>query len=89
MRNTELYERAKFLGSYVVQNNATVRGTATKFKISKSTVHKNITKDLREINLELYKEVKKVLDQNKQERSKRGGEATKQKLLQKKNNHLW
>ena len=37
-------ERAVELGAYIVDNNATVRATAKKFHISKSTVHKDVTK---------------------------------------------
>lgn len=36
-------ERAVELASYIVENNATVRQTAKKFGISKSTVHVEVT----------------------------------------------
>ena len=36
-------ERAVELASYIVENNATVRQTAKKFGISKSTVHADVT----------------------------------------------
>lgn len=36
-------ERAKELGTYILQNKATVRQAAAVFKISKSTVHKDVT----------------------------------------------
>lgn len=69
------------LGQYIVENNATVRGTAKKFGVSKSTVHKDVTERLSKVNHSLYLEVKKVLDINKQERHIRGGMATKEKYL--------
>lgn len=72
-------ERCVILGTYIVKNNETVRGTAAKFGISKSTVHQDITSKLPEINSELYERVKLVLDKNKQERHIRGGAATKRK----------
>ena len=72
-------ERCVILGNYIVQNNATVRSTAKQFGISKSTVHQDITTKLEKANKRLYDEVKTVLDNNKQERHIRGGEATKQK----------
>lgn len=72
-------ERCVLLGTYIVENNETVRGAARKFGVSKSTVHQDITSKLPEINGELYEQVKRVLDKNKQERHLRGGEATKRK----------
>lgn len=72
-------ERCVQLAAYMIENNSTVRDTAKKFGISKSTVHKDVTQILRQINKPLYFEVKKVLEQNKQERHLRGGEATKKK----------
>ena len=69
---------------YVVENQTTVRDTAKKFGISKSTVHKDLTDKLYKINLFLYNEVAKVLATNKKERHIRGGEATKRKYLNEK-----
>jgi putative DeoR family transcriptional regulator (stage III sporulation protein D) len=76
-------ERCVMLGTYIVENRATVRATAQQFKISKSTVHKDVTQSLRRINPALYEQVQKILNQNKDERHLRGGEATKQKYLSK------
>ena len=67
------------LGKYIVEHHATVRMAAARFGISKSTVHKDVTKDLRGKNAKLYLEVSKVLQQNKDERHLRGGEATRRK----------
>ncbi len=72
-------ERCVILGHYIVENNATVRSTAKKFGISKSTVHQDITAKLSQVNRQLHDEVKQVLDRNKQERHLRGGQATKEK----------
>lgn len=72
-------ERCVILASYLVENQSTVRAVASKFGISKSTVHKDITKTLKSINHPLYNEVQEVLAKNKQERHLRGGEATKNK----------
>ncbi len=72
-------ERCVILGLYIVENNATVRATATRFGISKSTVHKDVTVTLKNINKSLYLDVKSVLEKNKEERHIRGGEATKKK----------
>lgn len=72
-------ERAIDIAEYIIENNATVRQTAKKFGISKSTVHKDVSERLKVINGQLYKDVRKVLDINKQERHIRGGMATKEK----------
>lgn len=77
-------ERCVILGQYIVENSATVRSTAKKFGISKSTVHQDITTKLSQVNRKLHDEVKLVLEQNKQERHLRGGQATKEKYAAKK-----
>jgi len=76
---SEALERAVILGEYILDTGATVRATAKVFKISKSTVHKDVTERLSHDNPQLYKEVKAVLEKNKQERHIRGGMATKRK----------
>ena len=72
-------ERCVKLGNYLVDNRATVRQVAAAFGISKSTVHKDVTEILKRVDIDLYLKVKKILDQNKQERHLRGGEATRRK----------
>ena len=72
-------ERCVVLGLYIVENNSTVRMAATRYGISKSTVHKDVTQTLRHVNKSLYLDVKSVLEKNKKERHLRGGEATKNK----------
>lgn len=78
MRETVL-DRAVVLGEYILETGATVRATAKVFKISKSTVHKDVTERLKKCNPVLYADVKKVLEINKMERHIRGGMATKRK----------
>ena len=72
-------ERAVEIGTYIIDSNATVRQTAKKFGVSKSTVHKDVSERLIWINPALASEVRKVLDVNKAERHIRGGMATKEK----------
>ncbi len=74
-------ERCVMLGTYLVENRTTIRATAQQFNISKSTVHKDVTQVLRRVNPALYEQVQRVLEQNKDERHLRGGEATKKKYL--------
>ena len=79
-------ERAIEIAYYIIENNATVRQAAKRFGISKSTVHKDCTDRLLQINPALAKEVRNVLEVNKQERHIRGGLATKEKYLHKQEN---
>lgn len=72
-------ERAEQLALYIIENRTTVRDTAKKFDVSKSTVHKDVSERLKKQNYALYLQVKQVLDINKQERHIRGGMATREK----------
>lgn len=72
-------KRTVLFADYIIENNATVRDTARKFDISKSTVHKDVTERLKHIDKDLYEEVRTILNQNKAERHIRGGLATKHK----------
>lgn len=77
-------ERAVEIATYIIDQNATVRQTAKKFGISKSTVHKDVTERLLQINPILAGKARVVLDLNKSERHIRGGMATKEKYLHEK-----
>ncbi|NLY42863.1 MAG: sporulation transcriptional regulator SpoIIID [Clostridiaceae bacterium] len=76
-------ERTVALAEYIIKNKATVRETAKKFGISKSTVHKDVTERLLKINPQLAESAKLILEENKAERHIRGGLATKQKYKNK------
>lgn len=69
------------IANYIIDNNATVRQTAKAFGVSKSTVHKDVTDRLTQINPTLAAQARKVLDVNKSERHIRGGLATREKYL--------
>lgn len=70
-------ERVITLAQYMIDHKATVRATAKKFGISKSTVHKDISERLQRLNPALFSEAKEILDENKSQRHIRGGLATK------------
>ena len=76
--------RCKILGEYLVEHQTTVRGAATVFEISKSTVHKDVSEHLRHEDPALYEKVRKLLDKNREERHLRGGEATRKKYAKEK-----
>jgi putative DeoR family transcriptional regulator (stage III sporulation protein D) len=72
-------ERTVTIAKYIIEKKTTVRETAKRFGVSKSTVHKDITERLESVNPVLAEEVKYVLNKNKSERHIRGGMATKLK----------
>lgn len=78
-RFPEARERCEELALYLIENQSTVRSTAQRFGISKSTVHKDVREKLPHINPSLATEVHMLFEKNKSERHLRGGEATKQK----------
>ena len=69
------------LAEYIVETGDTVRGTSRIFGVSKSTIHKDVSQRLFEINPALAREVRRVLQKNKAERHLRGGKATQIKYL--------
>ena len=72
-------QRACELAVYIIETRATVRAAAQHFGISKSTVHKDLSQRLPQINKNLYEQVRRILEINKQERHIRGGMATRLK----------
>ncbi len=70
--------------NHIMETKHTVRQTATVFGVSKSTVHKDMIERLPEINKRLAAKVKNILDLNKAERHIRGGEATRKKYQEEK-----
>ena len=75
----DLERRARELAVYLIERRTTIRDAAKHFSVSKSTVHKDLSERLREIDRSLYVQVKEILEQNKAERHLRGGDATKRK----------
>lgn len=76
-------QRAMEIARYIIDNNATVRQAAKQFGVSKSTVHKDITERLMQINPSMANDARLILDVNKSERHIRGGLATREKYLHK------
>lgn len=72
-------ERVIKEAEYIIETKSTVRAAALHFNISKSTVHKDVTERLKEIDKQLFNDVREVLNTNLSERHIRGGLATKNK----------
>ncbi len=81
-----IHERVLILSSHIIDSNDTIRTTADKFGISKSTVHIDVSKRLKKIDKKMYEKIKKILENNFNEKHIRGGNATKNKYLLKKPN---
>lgn len=80
----EIYLRTLEYAWYIIENNATIRATAKKFNVAKSTVHYDLKHRLKFYNNDLYLKVREVLVNNFNEKHIRGGLATRQKYLQEK-----
>ena len=65
----------------ILKNGYTIREIAKMFKVSKSTVHKDLNDRLLKIDKEKHKEVSKILEYHMDIRHLRGGESTKNKYL--------
>lgn len=87
-RDIHIEERATEIANYIIDNKCTIRDAAKKFKISKSTVHLDVTSRLKELNPSLYKKIRVILDMNLDERPYKGGEATKNKYKLIKNGYV-
>lgn len=74
-----ILQRVIDIANYILDTGYTVRQTAQIFGVSKSTVHKDVTERLPQINENLAQDVRVVLEKNKAERHLRGGEATRLK----------
>ena len=74
-----IIERVYEIADYILATGCTVRACAAQFKVSKTTVHKDMRDRLKKLNPEKARSVSRVLDGNREERHLRGGNATKQK----------
>lgn len=77
-------ERAIKCAEYIVETGCTVRACSAHFSISKSTVHKDVSERLKYIDMDLYERTRQVLELNLSERHIRGGNATREKYVAKK-----
>ena len=71
------------VANYVITTKNTIRETAIYFKVSKSTVHKDLQERLSQIDINKYNVVKKIMDEHIETRHIKGGESTRQLFLKK------
>ena len=73
------------LAIHILDNKSTIRATAKEFNIPKSTVHNYLNNNLKNLNKQLYKEVKNLLQNNFKNKHIHGGESTRLKYQKLKN----
>ena len=78
---TDIFSRVLEEADYIINTGKTIRDIASIFKVSKSTVHKDLHERLLEIDKKKYNEVDKILKYHIQIRHLRGGESTKLKYI--------
>ena len=76
---TDLNDRVLNEAEYMLETKKTIREIAKQFSVSKSTVHIDLNKRLKNINYDLYKKIKKILIYHLEIRHIRGGESTRKK----------
>lgn len=79
--NSKIKNRVLEEANYILKTNDTVRQISKVFRVSKSTVHKDLQERLKEINNSIYIKVAEILNYHTDIRHIRGGEATKRKYL--------
>ena len=77
--NSIMSKRVLDEANYIIKTKETIRQIATKFNVSKSTVHKDLHDRLIYINKDLYDQVDNILEYHKEIRHIRGGESTRKK----------
>jgi sporulation transcriptional regulator SpoIIID len=78
-------ERVLSETKYLLITQSTIEKTAKFSGKSVGTIHSDLNDKLPKINAELYREVRTVINKNIEERSYRGAEVKKQKILELKN----
>lgn len=82
--NSLIFKRTIDEAIYMVETKKTIREIAKNFKVSKSTVHKDLHDRLIEIDSALYTKINDILKYHIDIRHIKGGESTKQKYKKEK-----
>ncbi len=77
--NLLIIDRVMNEANYIISTKKTIREIASIFKVSKSTVHKDLHERLLYVNKELYNMVNDILQYHIDVRHIRGGQSTKKK----------
>ena len=82
--SSHIIKRVIEVANHIIDTNDTIRETARKFNISKSTVHKDLQERLSQIDVTKYNQVKQIMSNHIETRHIKGGESTRQLFLRKK-----
>ena len=82
--NKKIIYRVIEEANYIIDTNKTIREVSIIFGVSKSTVHKDMREKLLLLDSTLYQKVSSVLEYHTYIKHIRGGQATKDKFLDKK-----
>ena len=79
-----IIKRVIEVADYIINTKDTIRQTAKKFNISKSTVHKDLQERLYQIDINKYNIIKQIMNEHIETRHIKGGESTRQLFERKK-----
>jgi putative DeoR family transcriptional regulator (stage III sporulation protein D) len=83
MVEKRIRNRIKEEAIYIINTKKTLREVAKEFKVSKSTIHKDMRNTIEKEYPELFYQVNKILEEHLKTRHINGGLATKIKYLNK------
>ena len=72
-------DRTLQVARHIAETEDTIRQTAQIYNLSKSTVHNDLAKRLKKVDLQMYNKVQKILEKYFSQQHIRGGESTKNK----------
>ena len=82
--STYIFKRVLNIAIHIIDTKETIRETAKKFNISKSTVHKDLQERLYQIDINKYNIIKQIMNEHIETRHIKGGESTRQLFERKK-----
>lgn len=77
--NKDIQKRVLNEANHVLNTKETIRKTADKFNVSKSTVYTDLSERLKKIDNNLMNEINNIFKDHDRVKHLRGGEVTKQK----------
>jgi len=80
----DIIKRVDDIANHIIETKDTLRKTAKIFKVSKSTVHKDMKERLKKLDSQKYFKIKKIMNEHIETRHIKGGESTRQLFLRKK-----
>ena len=79
-----IIKRVVNIANHIINTKDTIRDTAKIFNVSKSTVHKDLQERLSQIDINMYNQIKEIMNEHIETRHIKGGESTRQLFIRKK-----